>query len=104
MVKAYTRLAVIFGLAALFVATLGAQDRPLPDQETFLKETRKHLQTDSSVQRSYMYVETQRIRKLDKDGRIAGGVDQGVRELPGAAWRASLGAAHFGRRKACRRK
>ena len=39
MVKAYTRLAVIFGLAALFVATLGAQDRPLPDQETFLKET-----------------------------------------------------------------
>ena len=71
MVKAYTRLAVIFGLAALFVATLGAQDRPLPDQETFLKETRKHLQTDSSVQRSYMYVETQRVRKLDKDGRIA---------------------------------
>ena len=71
MVKAYTRLAVIFGLAALVVATLGAQDRPLPDQETFLKETRKHLQTDSSVQRSYMYVETQRMQKLDKDGRIA---------------------------------
>ena len=71
MVKAYTRLAVIFGLAALFVATLAAQDRPLPDQETFLKETRKHLQTDSSVQRSYMYVETQRMQKLDKDGRIA---------------------------------
>ena len=71
MVKAYTRLAVIFWLAALVVATLGAQDRPLPDQETFLKETRKHLQTDSSVQRSYMYVETQRMQKLDKDGRIA---------------------------------
>src|SRR5678810_763590 len=51
MVKAYTRLAVIFGLAALVVATLAAQDRPLPDQEAFLKETRMH--------------------KLDKDGRIA---------------------------------
>ena len=71
MVKAYTRLAVIFGLAALVVATLAAQDRPLPDQEAFLKETRKHLQTDSSVQQSYMYVETQRMQKLDKDGRIA---------------------------------
>ena len=71
MVKAYTRLPVIFGLAALVVATLAAQDRPLPDQEAFLKETRKHLQTDSSVQQSYMYVETQRMQKLDKDGRIA---------------------------------
>lgn len=70
MVKASTRLTVILGFAALVVATLGAQDRPLPDQETFLKETRKHLQTDSSVQRNYMYVETQRLRKLDKDGRI----------------------------------
>src|SRR6188508_1260766 len=69
MVKAYTRLPVIFGLAALVVATLAAQDRPLPDQDAFLKETRKHLQTDSSVQSSYMYVETRRERKLGKDGR-----------------------------------
>ena len=87
MVKAYTRLAVIFGLAALFVATLGAQDRPLPDQETFLKETRKHLQTDSSVQRSYMYVETQRLRKLDKDGRTAAESIKVYESYPGLACR-----------------
>ena len=66
----YTRSAVVLGFAALSIGVLGAQDRPLPDQDTFLKETRKHLQRDSSVQRNYMYVETQREVKLDKDGRI----------------------------------
>ena len=30
-------------------STLGAQNRPLPDQESFLIETRKHLQTDSNA-------------------------------------------------------
>ena len=71
MIKGYTRLAVVLGFAALSIGVLGAQDRPLPDQNTFLKETRKHLQRDSSVQRSYTYVETRREVKLDKDGRIA---------------------------------
>ena len=65
------RLALVFGLTALSAVIVGAQDRPLPDQETFLKETRKHLQIDSSVQRSYMYVEKRREVKLDKDGQIA---------------------------------
>lgn len=51
-------------------ATLAAQDRPLPDQESFLTETRKHLQTDSTLQSSYVYVETRREQKLDKHGRI----------------------------------
>ena len=46
-----------------------AQSRPLPDQESFLAETRKHLQTDSALQSSYVYVETRRERKLDKHGR-----------------------------------
>jgi hypothetical protein len=59
------------GLALLVAgATLTAQDRPLPDQESFLKETRKHLQTDSALQSSYVYVETRREQKLDKQGRI----------------------------------
>ena len=52
-------------------ATLAAQDRPLPDQESFLKETRKHLQTDSALQSSYVYTETRREQKLDKQGRIS---------------------------------
>jgi hypothetical protein len=50
-------------------ATLGAQNQPLPDQESFLLEARKRLQTDSALQSSYVYVETRRGQKLDKGGR-----------------------------------
>ena len=58
------------GLAFIVAAAgLVAQDRPLPDQQAFLLETRKHLQTDSALQSSYVYVETRRERKLDKQGR-----------------------------------
>jgi hypothetical protein len=70
MIKGCRRLVVALGFTALSIAILGAQDRPLPDKEAFLKETRKHLQRDSSVQRSYMYVETRREVKLGKDGGI----------------------------------
>jgi hypothetical protein len=58
---------------ALVIAgsTLAAQDRPLPDQQSFLTETRKHLQTDSTLQSSYVYVETRREQKLDKHGRTS---------------------------------
>ena len=69
MVKGYKQSAVVLAVAALSIATAGAQSRSLPDQDAFLKETRKHLQTDSSVQSSYMYVETRRELKLDKNGR-----------------------------------
>ena len=59
-------------LAALGIITAGstlrAQNRPLPDQESFLIETRKHLQTDSTLQSGYVYVETRRELKLDKGG------------------------------------
>ena len=68
--KGCTRLAVAFVLAALSIVVAGAQDRPLPDQDAFLRETRKHLQIDSSAQRSYMYTEKRRETKLDKDGRV----------------------------------
>jgi len=67
-----TAKVIRIGLAFLLAgATLAAQDRPLPDQESFLKETRKHLQTDSALQRSYVYVETRREQKLDKQGRVS---------------------------------
>jgi len=60
-------------LIIAFVLVTGAgpalQERPLPDQASFLAETRKHLQTDSTLQSSYVYVETRRELKLDKDGR-----------------------------------
>lgn len=57
-------------LLLLCLVPLRAQDRPLPDQEAFLRETRTHLQTDSELQNSYTYVETRRERKLDKRGRV----------------------------------
>ena len=61
---------VRFGLAFLVASSsLIAQDRPLPNQQSFLAETRKHLETDSTLQSSYVYVETRREQKLDKHGR-----------------------------------
>lgn len=54
---------LLFGLQAS-----SAQQRPLPDQGAFLQETRKHLQTDYSLQSSYSYVETRREQKLDDKG------------------------------------
>jgi hypothetical protein len=61
-------LAVICLLAT--PATAG--QRPLPDQQTFLQEVRKHLDTDDERQSGYMYVETRRNQKLDKSGRPTG--------------------------------
>jgi hypothetical protein len=60
---------ILVVLALLISSTLGAQERPLPNQESFLAEARKHLQTDSTLQSSYVYVETRRELKLDKGGR-----------------------------------
>ncbi len=49
-----------------------AQERPLPDAEAFLAESRTHLQTDQALQRSYAYVETRRELKLGKRGQTTG--------------------------------
>jgi hypothetical protein len=62
---------------------LGAQYQPLPDQESFLIETRKHLQTDSTLQSGYVYVETRRELKLDKGGRTRGESVKVVESYPG---------------------
>src|SRR5688572_24730805 len=64
------RVLVVLGFV-IAGAVLGAQNRPLPDQESFVRETRKHLQTDSVLQSSYVYVETRRELKLDKKGRTS---------------------------------
>lgn len=64
------RLASLVTAGFLGATALLAQERPLPDQESFLSETRIHLQTDSTLQSSYVYVETRRQQKLDKDGRV----------------------------------
>src|SRR3954467_2397458 len=64
------RLARITALALLSVTVVTAQDRPLPDQDAFLREVRAKLRTDSSLQSSYIYTETRREQKLDDRGRV----------------------------------
>jgi hypothetical protein len=56
----------------LAAAPLRAQERPLPDQRTFLEQVRRHLDTDDERQAGYMYVETRRNQKLDKTGKPTG--------------------------------
>jgi hypothetical protein len=83
MVKGSKRLAVVLGFVALSMSGEAAQDRPLPDQQTFLKEARKHLQRDSSVQSNYIYVETRRETKLGKDGKVEEESVKVVESYPG---------------------
>ena len=47
-----------------------AQERALPELQAFLAQARTRLQTDNERQRSYIYVETQRERKLDGKGGV----------------------------------
>ena len=56
------RVVVILTALGLLVAgvTSRAQNQPLPDQASFLLETRKHLQADRTLQSSYVYTETRR--------------------------------------------
>jgi hypothetical protein len=77
-------LPILVALGFLIAASRpGAQNRPLPDQESFLAETRKHLQTDSTLQNGYVYVETRRELKLDKEGRTRAESVKVVESYPG---------------------
>jgi hypothetical protein len=64
------RLVRVLAVGVLGAQALIAQERPLPDQESFLREARKRLQTDASLQSSYVYRETRREQKLDSQGRV----------------------------------
>jgi hypothetical protein len=70
------RVARLIGAFALLVAAADAgqtaEERPLPELRSFLAQVRTRLQTDNERQRSYIYVETQRTRKLDGDGTSRG--------------------------------
>ncbi len=48
---------------------IAAEDRPLPDRDTFLAEAGTRLQTDYSLQSSYVYVESRHELKFDGKGR-----------------------------------
>ena len=55
-------------LIAILAVPAAGQDRPLPDSATFMAEARKRLEADDVRQSEYVYVETQRERKLDASG------------------------------------
>jgi hypothetical protein len=78
------RFTVAFVLC-LLATPLPAQQaqRPLPDQQTFLQEVRKHLDTDEDRQSGYMYVETRRDQKLDKAARPIGESVKVLESYPG---------------------
>lgn len=63
-------LSRLLGIVFASAWVLSAQERPLPDQATFLREVRARLQTDSTLQTSYIYTETRREQKLDGNGRV----------------------------------
>jgi len=60
------RAAVFF---LLLVTTATAQERPLPDFETFAAEVKKHLETDEERQSGYTFIERRVEQKVDKSGR-----------------------------------
>jgi hypothetical protein len=58
--------------ALLLAVTLvgpSAQERPLPEFETFAAEVRKHLATDEERQSGYTFTERRVEQRLDGDGR-----------------------------------
>jgi hypothetical protein len=77
------RCAAVTAVLSLLAMPLPAQQRPLPDQQAFLQEVRKHLDTDEDRQTGYMYVETRRDQKLDKSGRPTGESVKVVESYPG---------------------
>ena len=89
-------------LVCLLPVTAGAQDRPLPELQPFLAQARTRLQTDNERQRSYIYAETQRERKLDGAGRVRSEkvkVVESYPPLPGEAERWERVLEEDGRRK-----
>jgi hypothetical protein len=62
------RLAPIV-LAVTLAAASSAQDRPLPDYETFAKQVKTHLTTDEERQSGYMFLERRTQQKLDSAGQ-----------------------------------
>ncbi|HEX5110492.1 MAG TPA: hypothetical protein VFV95_18705 [Vicinamibacterales bacterium] len=61
---------VVLTVAAVAGATLIAQDRPLPDFDTFTAQVKKHLQTDEDLQAGYAFTERETEQKLDGSGRV----------------------------------
>ena len=53
----------------LLAALPAAQERPLPDFDTFAAQVKKHLATDEERQSGYMFIERRIEQKVDASGR-----------------------------------
>jgi hypothetical protein len=56
-------------LLVLVLVIPAAQDRPLPDYETFAAQVKTHLETDEERQSGYMFIERRIEENLDGSGR-----------------------------------
>jgi hypothetical protein len=59
----------VFALGALLLTTVTAQERPLPDYNTFAAQVRARLATDEERQSGYVFLERRTEQKLDGAGR-----------------------------------
>src|SRR6266550_1324392 len=60
---------IMLALLVPLLATPAAQERPLPDFETFAAQVKTHLATDEERQSGYMFVERRTEQRLDSSGR-----------------------------------
>ena len=60
---------VAVALGLLIAAASAAQDRPLPDYDTFAAAVKAHLATDEDRQTGYSFIERREDQKLDASGR-----------------------------------
>jgi hypothetical protein len=59
-------------IALLLLAAPVAQERPLPDVDTFAAQVKKHLATDEERQSGYVFVERRIEQNVDGSGRLTG--------------------------------
>ena len=64
-----SRLLTVIVVAAL-LAVPSAQDRPLPDYQSFAADVKKHLATDEERQSGYMFMEKRTDQRLDGSGHV----------------------------------
>lgn len=56
-------------LFVAFLAAPAAQERPLPDYDSFAAQVKKHLATDEERQSGYMFLERRTEERIDGSGR-----------------------------------
>ena len=61
---------VLLAALLLIVAAPAAQERPLPDFNTFAAEVKKHLATDEERQSGYVFNERRLEQKVNAAGRV----------------------------------